>query len=157
MPLFRGDNRKSWPIFKRQLEVMKWLWDLQSTCRDAVLCCAWINNECWPYTSLRGFGFDLSYSVLFCFRVSAWINDDAMQAFNKKTKALVPVNTQQEIGSSVASFPFILIPVTLGGVHWGCLVLDSCEKLIKIYDSMGGKGNRKSLRKIAGENCRPSV
>ncbi|KAG6959354.1 hypothetical protein JG687_00008849 [Phytophthora cactorum] len=117
----------------------KWLWNLQSTCRDAVLCCAWINNEikravdhplsstlifgelleCWSYTSLRGFGFDLSYSVLFCFRVSAWINDDAMQTFNKKTKALVPVNTQQEIGSSVASFPFVLIPVTLGGVHWG--------------------------------------
>ncbi|KAF1782911.1 hypothetical protein GQ600_12848 [Phytophthora cactorum] len=73
---------------------------LQSTCRDA-LCCSWVNTEvkravddplpptlifgelleCWPYTRLRGFG--LSYSDLFCFMGSAWLNGDAMRAFNK--------------------------------------------------------------------------
>ncbi|KAF1785727.1 hypothetical protein GQ600_18928 [Phytophthora cactorum] len=66
---------------REQLEAMKTLWTLQETCRKAVLCCTWINSACWPYTPLNGFGFDLIYSDLVCFRDSAWLNDDAMHGF----------------------------------------------------------------------------
>ncbi|KAE8953322.1 hypothetical protein PR001_g32926, partial [Phytophthora rubi] len=79
-----------------QVEAMKWLWNLQATCRDAVICCSWLHREVraahappspcasaftellenWPYNELRGFGFDLTYSDLYCFRDSAWLNDD---------------------------------------------------------------------------------
>ncbi|KAG2988240.1 hypothetical protein PC120_g23431 [Phytophthora cactorum] len=86
---------------REQLEAMKTLWTLQETCRKAVLWCTWINSgvkpalddpvpasivlgkilEGWPYTPLNGFGFDLTYSDLFCCRDSAWLNDDAMHGF----------------------------------------------------------------------------
>ncbi|EEY60434.1 uncharacterized protein PITG_12856 [Phytophthora infestans T30-4] len=102
---------------REQLEAMKSLWGLQDTCRNAVLCCTWLNStilECWPYTPLVGFGFDLTYNNLFCFRDSAWLNDNAMRAF----------------------------AVCLARYKNNCTVM---------YDSMGGKRNKKRLQKMAEE------
>ncbi|KAG3005877.1 hypothetical protein PC120_g17703 [Phytophthora cactorum] len=182
---------------REQLEAMKTLWTLQETCRKAVLCCTWINSavmpalddpvpasivlgkiiECWPYTPLNGFGFDLIYSDLVCFRDSAWLNDDAMHGFavflarykynvtvvisppktykvaqkKKATEGLLPATTLDKIGEGVVSHPFVLLQVNFGGTHWGCLVVDRGAKLVKMYDSMGGKRNRKRLQNMAAE------
>ncbi|EEY56678.1 cysteine protease family C48, putative [Phytophthora infestans T30-4] len=167
---------------REQLEAMKSLWGLQDTCRNAVLCCTWLNStvkpavsdpasagiimgkilECWPYTSLVGFGFDLTYNNLFCFRDSAWLNDNAMRAFAvskdakngtqpKATKSRISTSTLDKVGESVASHQFVLLPINFGGTHWGCLVVDRDTKVIKMYDSMGGKRNKKRLQKMAEE------
>ncbi|EEY56556.1 cysteine protease family C48, putative [Phytophthora infestans T30-4] len=151
---------------REQLEAMKSLWGLQDTCRNAVLCCTWLNStvkpavsdpasagiimgkilECWPYTPLVGFGFDLTYTNLFCFRDSAWLNDNAMRAF-----AVCLARYKNNFGESVASHQFVLLPINFGGTHWGCLVVDRDTKVIKMYDSMGGKRNKKRLQKMAEE------
>ncbi|EEY57074.1 cysteine protease family C48, putative [Phytophthora infestans T30-4] len=162
---------------------MKSLWGLQDTCRNAVLCCTWLNStilECWPYTPLVGFGFDLTYNNLFCFRDSAWLNDNAMRAFAvclaryknnctvvipppkkakdakngtqpKATKSRISTSTLDKVGESVASHQFVLLPINFGGTHWGCLVVDRDTKVVKMYDSMGGKRNKKRLQKMAEE------
>ncbi|EEY63241.1 cysteine protease family C48, putative [Phytophthora infestans T30-4] len=110
--------------------------DSDNTCRNAVLCCTWLNSTCWPYTPLVGFGFDLTCNNLFCFRDSAWLNDNAMRAF---------------FCGFVASHQFVLLPINVGGTHRGCLVVDRDTKVIKMYDSMGGKRNKKRLQKMAEE------
>ncbi|EEY68122.1 cysteine protease family C48, putative [Phytophthora infestans T30-4] len=169
---------------REQLEAMKSLWGLQDTCRNAVLCCTWLNSTvkpaCWPYTPLVGFGFDLTYNNLFCFRDSAWLNDNAMRAFAvclaryknnctvvipppkkakdakngtqpKATKSRISTSTLDKVGESVASHQFVLLPINFGGTHWGCLVVKRDTKVIKMYDSMGGKRNKKRLQKMAEE------
>eukprot|EP00644_Phytophthora_capsici_P006110 jgi/Phyca11/129895/e_gw1.89.78.1 len=156
---------------RAQLEAMKWIWNMQATCRDAVQCCTWINSDvktAWPYTQLRGFGFDLAYSDLFCFRASAWLNDNAIRAFavylrrykNNGAIALpqssgkmgsLPANTLKHIAEGVALHSYALLPVNFGGVHWGCLVIDKAAKQVKMYDSMGVKKNLKVLKAMASE------
>ncbi|EEY67829.1 cysteine protease family C48, putative [Phytophthora infestans T30-4] len=170
-------------LTREQLEAMKSLWGLQDTCRNAVLCSGIIMGnilECWPYTPLVGFGFDLTYNNLFCFRDSAWLNDNAMRAFAvclaryknnctvvipppkkakdakngtqpKATKSRISTSTLDKVGESVASHQFVLLPINFGGTHWGCLVVDRDTKVIKMYDSMGGKRNKKRLQKMAEE------
>ncbi|ETP50486.1 hypothetical protein F442_04228 [Phytophthora nicotianae P10297] len=161
---------------------------MQATCRDAVQCCTWINSdvktgiadpvparivflqllEAWPYTQLRGFGFDLAYSDLYCFRGSAWLNDNAMRAFavylrryknngaialpqNSGKTVSLHANMLNHIAEGVELHPYVLLPVNFGGVHWGCLVIDKAAKQIKTYDSMGGKKNMKFLKAMTSE------
>ncbi|EGZ23224.1 hypothetical protein PHYSODRAFT_324458 [Phytophthora sojae] len=184
--------------FKRdQVESMKWLWNLQATCRDAVICCSWLHHEVraarappspcagaftellenWPYNELRGFGFDLTYSDQYCFRDSAWLNDDAMKAFavapasyknnvtitatpqghgettqqKRSRKGLLSSNTLEDVIAGVSTCAFVLLPVNFGGTHWGCLVVDRDAKHVKTYDSKNGKRNKQRLKKIASE------
>ncbi|KAE9345944.1 hypothetical protein PR003_g7668, partial [Phytophthora rubi] len=154
-----------------QVEAMKWLWNLQATCRDAVICCSWLHREVraahappspcagaftellenWPYNELRGFGFDLTYSDLYCFRDSAWLNEDAIKAF-----AVVLANYKNNVaitaqGHGASTHAFVLLPVNFGGTHWGCLVVDQHIKQVKTYDSKNGKRNKQRLKKIASE------
>ncbi|KAG2912037.1 hypothetical protein PC114_g9085 [Phytophthora cactorum] len=110
-------------------------------------------------------------------RDSAWLNDDAMHGFavflarykynvtvvisppktykvaqkKKATEGLLPATTLDKIGEGVVSHPFVLLQVNFGGTHWGCLVVDRGAKLVKMYDSMGGKRNRKRLQNMAAE------
>ncbi|EGZ12967.1 hypothetical protein PHYSODRAFT_334797 [Phytophthora sojae] len=121
-----------------QVESMKWLWNLQATCRDALL-------ENWPYNELRGFGFDLTYSDLYCFRDSAWLNDDAMKAFavvlasykNNVTITATPQGhgeaTQQRRSRK------------------GLLSSNALEGVIAGISTKNGKRNKQRLKKIAIE------
>ncbi|KAG6963189.1 hypothetical protein JG688_00008262 [Phytophthora aleatoria] len=79
---------------------MKWLWNLQATCRRGVALCTCFNTEvkrlvnepgpvagafdkilnAWPDKTISGFGFDITMSDIFCMRGSTWLNDDAMCA-----------------------------------------------------------------------------
>ncbi|KAG1704168.1 hypothetical protein DVH05_006177 [Phytophthora capsici] len=175
---------------REQLEAMQWLWNLQSACREAVLCCTWLTNsvkkaendtahphvallqllECWPYASIKGFGFDLTYADLFCQRDSEWLNGNAMRAVavslaryknNQSVMPPPPTNDEKEsalhektiglVAQAVSSRPFVLIPVNLGGVHWAGIVVDRTEKKVKIYDSLNGTKNRKALHKLVGD------
>ncbi|ETP05986.1 hypothetical protein F441_17534 [Phytophthora nicotianae CJ01A1] len=146
---------------REQLEAMQWLWNLQSACREAMLCCTWLTRsvkevedgtspahvaflqilECWPYAALKGFGFDLSYAAIFCLRDSQWLNDTVMRAVavslsrfkNNQTVMLPPPTSDgqrgdilqekaiRSIARAVASRPFVLMPVNLGGVRWAGL------------------------------------
>ncbi|ETO64274.1 hypothetical protein F444_18165 [Phytophthora nicotianae P1976] len=143
---------------REQLEAMQWLWNLQSACREAVLCCTWLTRsvkeveddtspahvaflqilECWPYAALKGFGFDLSYAAIFCLRDSQWLNDAVMRAVgvslsrfkNNQTVMLPPPTSDRQRGDilqekairsiarAVASRPFVLMLVNLGGFKW---------------------------------------
>ncbi|KUF99155.1 hypothetical protein AM588_10008345 [Phytophthora nicotianae] len=67
---------------REQVEQMKWMWNMQDTCRRGVLLCTWLNNEVktlvdekvavsvafdnflktWPYLVIPGFGFDITYA-----------------------------------------------------------------------------------------------
>ncbi|EGZ28077.1 hypothetical protein PHYSODRAFT_468126 [Phytophthora sojae] len=159
-----------------QLEAMQSLWNWQATCRNAVLCCTWLSQdvkilECWPYTPLHGFGFDLTYADLFCFRDSAWLNDNALRAFTvflstyknnvtvmvpplkkgKMGKHILAPTSLGEVASGIEAHAFVFMPVNFGGVHWGCIVVDREARLVKTYDSMGGKRNKKRLKKMASE------
>ncbi|KAG3248066.1 hypothetical protein PI124_g7241 [Phytophthora idaei] len=69
----------------------------------------------------------------------------------KATEGLLPATTLDKIGEDIVSHPFVLLPVNFGGTHWGCLVVDRGAKLVKMYDSMGGKRNRKRLQDMAAE------
>ncbi|EGZ10292.1 hypothetical protein PHYSODRAFT_523025 [Phytophthora sojae] len=158
-----------------QLEAMQSLWNWQATCRNAVLCCTWLSQDvkgiCWPYTPLHGFGFDLTYADLFCFRDSAWLNDNALRAFTvflstyknnvtvmvpplkkgKMGKHILAPTSLDEVASGIEAHAFVFMPVNFGGVHWGCIVVDREARLVKTYDSMGGKRNKKRLKKMASE------
>ncbi|EGZ20618.1 hypothetical protein PHYSODRAFT_491223, partial [Phytophthora sojae] len=173
------------------LEAMQSLWNWQTTCRNAVLCCTWLCQdvkgivadsappglllgkvlECWPYTLLHGFGFDVTYADLFCFRDSAWLNDNALRAFTvflstyknnmtvmvpplkkgKMGKHILAPTSLDEVASGIEAHAFVFMPVNFGGVHWGCIVVDREARLVKTYDSMGGKRNKKRLKKMASE------
>ncbi|KAG1692168.1 hypothetical protein DVH05_025814 [Phytophthora capsici] len=156
---------------REQLEAMQWLWNLQSACREAVLCCTWLTNsvkkvendtehphvallqllECWPYASIKGFGFDLTYADLFCLRDSEWLNDNAMRAvavslaLYKNNQSVMPPPPptndaalhEKTIGlvtQAVSSRTFVMIPVNLGGVHWAGVVVDRTEKKVEGKD-----------------------
>ncbi|KAE8915194.1 hypothetical protein PF007_g31560 [Phytophthora fragariae] len=69
----------------------------------------------------------------------------------KSDKGILSAKTIIEIGNGAAEHPFVLLPVNFGGSHWGGLVVDRAAKLVKTYDSMGGKRNRQRLKKMAGE------
>ncbi|KAI9995369.1 hypothetical protein PInf_012426 [Phytophthora infestans] len=140
---------------REQLEAMKFLWNLQAACREAVLCCSWLTRsvkaavddpapaqtaavnllESWPYAAVNGFGFDLTYSDLFRFRDSSWLNDNALRAFtvylakykNNITVMLPP--TDEESG----------------------VVIGRGAKQVKVYDSMNGKKHRKSLHLLVAK------
>ncbi|KAE9349981.1 hypothetical protein PR003_g5581 [Phytophthora rubi] len=125
-------------------------------------------SENWPYNELRGFGFDLTFSDLYCFRDSAWLNDDAIKAFavvlanyknnvtiaatpqghgeatqkKRSRKGLLSSKTLEDIVASASTHAFVLLPVNLGGLHWGCLVVDQDTKQVKTYDSKNGKRNK---------------
>ncbi|KAE8898720.1 hypothetical protein PF003_g17581 [Phytophthora fragariae] len=182
---------------RAQVEAMKWLWNLQATCRDAVICCSWLHREVRaahappspcagaftellenrPYNELRGFGFDLTYSDLYCFHDSAWLNDDAIKAFavvlanyennvtitatpqghgeatqkKRSRKGLLSSKTLEDVVAGASTHAFVLLPVNFGGTHWGCLVVDQDTKQVKTYDSKNGKRNKQRLKKIASE------
>ncbi|ETP05459.1 hypothetical protein F441_17928, partial [Phytophthora nicotianae CJ01A1] len=109
--------------YSRELvEQMKWMWNMQDTCRRGVLLCTWLNNEVktlvdekvavsvafdnflktWPYLVIPGFGFDITYADLFCIRGSTWLNDATIRAFcvflktykNNATVMIPPVKKQ---------------------------------------------------------------
>ncbi|ETK89524.1 hypothetical protein F441_06589 [Phytophthora nicotianae CJ01A1] len=67
----------------------------------------------------------------------------------RKTKSLIPASTLRKVAECVILHPFVLLPVIFGGTHWGCLVVDRDAKVVKMYDSMGGKRNKKRLQKMA--------
>ncbi|KAE9033946.1 hypothetical protein PR002_g8397 [Phytophthora rubi] len=181
---------------REQLEDMKWIWNLQTTCRRGLSLCSWLNTEvkslveepvavglalneflnAWPYKVIPGFGFDIAMAALFCIRGSTWLNDDAMRAFsvflksykNNATVMIPPVkkpsrknSTQSnvllqekqlaEIRAGISTVQYVLVPINLSGVHWGCLVIDGGSKTIQMYDSMNSKKNTKRLKAIALE------
>ncbi|KAE9036605.1 hypothetical protein PR001_g8743 [Phytophthora rubi] len=181
---------------REQLEDMKWIWNLQTTCRRGLSLCSWLNTEvkslveepvavglalneflnAWPYKVIPGFGFDIAMADLFCIRGSTWLNDDAMRAFsvflksykNNATVMIPPVkkpsrknSTQSnvllqekqlaEIRAGISTVQYVLVPINLSGVHWGCLVIDGGSKTIQMYDSMNSKKNTKRLKAIALE------
>ncbi|GMF57483.1 unnamed protein product [Phytophthora fragariaefolia] len=96
--------------------------------------------ENWPYNAVRGFGFEQTYSDLYCFRDSAWLNDDAMKAFavvlakyknnvtitaapqghdeakQKKSgrKGLVSSKALKDVVAGVSTHAFVLLPVNFG-------------------------------------------
>ncbi|ETN20605.1 hypothetical protein PPTG_03579 [Phytophthora nicotianae INRA-310] len=155
---------------REQVEQMKWMWNMQDTCRRGVLLCTWLNNEVktlvdekvavsvafdnflksWPYLVIPGFGFDITYADLFCIRGSTWLNDATMRAFcvflktykNNATVMIPPVKKQTQ---------FVLMPINLSGVHWVCLVVDGTAKKIQVYDSAGSAMYLKRLKNIASE------
>lgn len=107
---------------REQVEQMKWMWNMQDTCRRGVLLCTWLNNEVkalvdetvavgvafddmlktWPYLAIPGLGFDLTIADLFCLQGSTWLNDATMRAFcvflktfnNNVTVTIPPVKKQ---------------------------------------------------------------
>ncbi|EGZ14667.1 hypothetical protein PHYSODRAFT_507652 [Phytophthora sojae] len=124
-----------------------------------------------PYTPLHGFGFDLTYADLFCFRDSAWLNDNALRAFTvflstyknnvtamvpplkkgKMGKHILAPTSLDEVASGIEAHALVFMPVDFGGVHWGCIVVHREARLVKTYDSMGGERNKKRLKKMANE------
>ncbi|KUF76336.1 hypothetical protein AM587_10006524 [Phytophthora nicotianae] len=172
---------------REQLEAMKWLWNLQAACRNAVLSCTWLSSvvkpvaeqpvapqvtnlqilECRPYAELNGFGFDLTYSDLFCLRDSVWLNDNTMSAvtvslgrYKKSLSVMLPPPTENpseelqsstidEISQATTKRPFVLLPINLGGVHWAGIIVNRAEKKVMIYDSLNGAKDRKELRTVA--------
>ncbi|KAG7386736.1 hypothetical protein PHYPSEUDO_015332 [Phytophthora pseudosyringae] len=158
---------------REKLEAMKWLWNLQTSCRNDILCCTWLNGAVKPVVDDSippGLAFS---NILESWPDAAWLNDNAMRAFavflgryknnvtvmippptkDKKTKGrcLLHEKTLAEIASGVVSRPYVLLAVNFGGVHWGCLVVDRETELVKMYDSAVGKRNLKRLKKIATE------
>ncbi|ETN01875.1 hypothetical protein PPTG_16951 [Phytophthora nicotianae INRA-310] len=55
----------------------------------------------------------------------------------------------RSIARAVASRPFVLMLVNLGGVHWAGIVVDRDDKKVITYDSLNGTKNRKKLKKLA--------
>ncbi|KAG2908080.1 hypothetical protein PC114_g10594 [Phytophthora cactorum] len=107
---------------REQLKSMKWLWNLQATCRRGVALCTWFNTEvkrlvnepgpvagafdkilnAWPDKTISSFGFDITMSDIFCMRGSTWLNDDAMcassvllQHYNNNSTVTMPPLKQQ--------------------------------------------------------------
>ncbi|POM59550.1 Cysteine protease family C48 [Phytophthora palmivora] len=100
--------------------------------------------ESWPYCMLPGYGFDLSYFDLYCFRASTWLNGDVIRAFSvflarcykpnttvvipsltgTSKKTVLDVKIQAKIQRGSNGHHFVLVPVNFGGVHWACLVGD---------------------------------
>ncbi|KAE8997659.1 hypothetical protein PR001_g19523 [Phytophthora rubi] len=114
---------------------------------------------------------------LYCFRDSAWLNDDAIKAFavvlanyknnvtitatpqghgeatqkKRSRKGLLSSKTLEDVVAGASTHAFVLLPVNFGGTHWGCLVVDQDTKQVKTYDSKNGKRNKQRLKKIASE------
>ncbi|KAG7391633.1 hypothetical protein PHYPSEUDO_004135 [Phytophthora pseudosyringae] len=160
-------------LMREQLEAMKWLWNLQTSCRNGVLCCTWLNGAMKPAVD-DSIPPGLAFSkILESWPDAAWLNDNAMTAFavflgryknnvtvmippstkDKRTKGrcLLHEKTLDEIASGVVSRSYVLLTVNFGGVHYGHLVVDREAKLVKMYDSMAGKRNLKRLKKVAIE------
>ncbi|KAF1780691.1 Ulp1 protease family, C-terminal catalytic domain [Phytophthora cactorum] len=81
-------------------------------------------------------------SEVYVFQLRRWVAQK-----KKVTEGLLPATTLDKIGEGVVSHPFVLLPVNFGGTHWECLVVDRGAKLVKMYDSMGGKRNRSGCRR----------
>ncbi|KUF91035.1 hypothetical protein AM588_10006197 [Phytophthora nicotianae] len=124
---------------------MKWLWNLQDTCRRGVLLCTWLNNEVkslvnkpvdvsvafddllktWPYLPIPGFGFDVAEADLFCVRGNTWLNDATMRAFcvfldtyKNNTTVTIPPVKKQALKKPVKAEP-ILADQQLQQIHSG--------------------------------------
>ncbi|ETO62722.1 hypothetical protein F444_19416 [Phytophthora nicotianae P1976] len=122
--------------------------------------------ECRPYAELNGFGFDLTYSDLFCPRDSVWLNDNTMSAvtvslgrYKKSLSVMLPPPTENpseelqsstidEISQATTKRPFVLLPINLGGVHWAGIIVNRAEKKVMIYDSLNSAKDRKELKKV---------
>ncbi|ETN13438.1 hypothetical protein PPTG_08268 [Phytophthora nicotianae INRA-310] len=130
---------------REQVRQMKWLWNLQDTCRRGVLLCTWLNNEVkslvnepvdvsvafddllktWPYLPIPGFGFDVAEADLFCVRGNTWLNDATMRAFcvfldtyKNNTTVTIPPVKKQALKKPVKAEP-ILADQQLQQIHSG--------------------------------------
>ncbi|EGZ11302.1 hypothetical protein PHYSODRAFT_338022 [Phytophthora sojae] len=75
----------------------------------------------------------------------------AIEKKGKMGKHILAPTSLDEVASGIEAHAFVFMPVNFGGVHWGYIVVNREARLVKTYDSMGGKRNKKRLKKMASE------
>lgn len=127
-----------------QLVSMKWLWNLENTCRAGIKCTDWLSKSRvventiaprlreylsgqWPYASVLGASEDVAYSSLYCLRPGVWLNDDVILAF---TSAISLKYTSESKKTAMVMLPQVSRAATIKTVAIGSVTMEKIRVVI---------------------------